>query len=219
MILEIKSISLYRNKKQIFDNFNLILKKNQTLLLVGENGVGKTSLMDMLVGLIEPEKGSVKINGISVNNITNKSDYFTYLPHKDSLKENLSVEENLRIWLDLNIKIINLREFQKKLEFFEIFQHKDQLIRNLSFGQRKKVSLTKLLFSTSKLWLLDEPFNGIDEKTVKALKKLLHSHTKKDGSILLSSHIDPKIKHSRKIILKKKIVNLNFKNIDRWEVL
>ena len=61
--------------------------------------------------------------------------------------------------------------------------------------------------------------SGIDENTVKTLKKLLHSHTKKDGSILLSSHIDPKIKHSRKIILKKKIVNLNFKNIDRWEVL
>ena len=218
MILEIKSISLYRNKKQIFDNFNLNLKKNQTLILIGENGVGKTSLMDIVAGLIRPEKGNVKINGVSVDDINDKSNYFTYLPHKDALKENLTVEENLRMWLDLNKKIISISEFNKKLKFFEIPEFKNQLIRNLSHGQRKKVSLTKFLFSEARLWLLDEPFNGIDKKTIQTLKKLLDNHIK-NGSTLLSSHIDSNMKFSRKIILKKNIVDFNRQNIDKWEKL
>ena len=219
MILEIKSISLYRNKKQIFDNFNLNLKKNQTLLLVGENGVGKTSIMDMAVGLIEPEKGTIKINGILINDIVRKRDYFTYLPHKDSLKENLTVQENLKIWLDLKEKVINKYKFHKNLKFFEIFQFKDQLVRNLSYGQKKKVSLTKLLFADTALWLLDEPFNGLDDKTVKSLKKLLKSHINQNGCTLLSSHIDPEIEFSKKVILKKNASKFNLKNIDIWEKL
>ena len=219
MILEIKSISLYRNKKQIFDNFNLILKKNETLLLVGENGVGKTSLMDLIVGLIEPEKGTIKINGVSVNDISNKRYHFTYLPHKDSLKENLTVQENLKIWLDLREKIINNQKFQEKLGFFEILKLKDQLVRNLSYGQRKKVSLTKLLFADTRLWILDEPFNGLDNKNSKILVKLLNSHIKEDGCTLLSSHIDPGIKFSKKITIKHYVKKFNLKNIDRWEKL
>ena len=110
MILEIKSIYLTRNRRLIFDNFNLKLKKSQIMILLGKNGSGKTSLLDLIVGLIKPQKGRIKINGIALEELGKlKKNLFTYLPHKDSLKENLTIKENLCIWLDLsNLKYVNL---------------------------------------------------------------------------------------------------------------
>ena len=219
MILEINSIYLYRNKKQIFDNFNLKLKKKQILLLVGENGVGKSSLMDMIVGLIQPNSGSVFIKGLHTNEICDKKKFFTYLPHKDSLKDNLTVEQNLTLWLELSSECFNAKDLDKKLKFFGLLGLKKQLVKTLSHGQRKKVSLTKLLMTNTDLWLLDEPFNGLDKKSCDLLKILLTKKISGEGAVLLSSHIDPKIKEGKKVFLKKKIKNYNHRFFDTWEKL
>ena len=94
------------------------------------------------------------------------------------------------------------------------------MVRNLSHGQKKKVSLSKLLFSNTKLWLLDEPLNGLDHNSHNILKKILLKHQNNQGSILISSHIDPKIKITKKIILKKKInKKLIDKSFNQWNKL
>ena len=119
-MLEVNSIYLCRNKKQILNNFNLKLKKKQVFLLVGENGSGKTSLMDSIAGLIEPDKGSIKINGINVSELGfSKRKLFTYIPHKNCLKENLSVNENLINWLKVSGIKINDNMYQKKIRKIE----------------------------------------------------------------------------------------------------
>ena len=103
MVLEIISVYFYRNKRKIFDNFNLKLKKSQIMILIGKNGVGKSSLFDLIVGILEPPSGIIKINNIPItDHYSNKRFLFTYLPHKDSLKDNLSVKENLEIWINLS---------------------------------------------------------------------------------------------------------------------
>ena len=71
-MLEVKSIYLNRNKKQILSNFNLVLKKKKMILILGENGVGKSSLLDTIVGLIKPQSGKILIDGKSVNDMENK---------------------------------------------------------------------------------------------------------------------------------------------------
>ena len=88
----------------------------------------------------------------------------------------------------------------KKFNIFDLFDIKDQLVNNLSHGQKKKVTLTKLLFSNTKLWIMDEPLNGLDQKSVKVFKVICEKHTKAGGAILFSSHIDPKLKITKKII-------------------
>ena len=85
--------------------------------------------------------------------------------------------------------------------------------------KKKKVSLTKLLFSNTKLWLLDEPFNGIDIKSSDILKKIMHNHLMDGGSILFSSHLQSNIKLTKKVILKKVTNKLTSKSIDNWELL
>ena len=139
------------------------------ILILGENGVGKSSLLDTIVGLIKPQSGKILIDGKSVNDMENKKkDYFTYIPHENCLKDSFSVEENIKLWLHLNSISCNEEQIDNKLKTFQLLDIKDQLVRNLSHGQKKKVNLTKLLFSKSKLWIMDEPLNGLDENLLKS---------------------------------------------------
>ena len=85
--------------------------------------------------------------------------------------ENFTVLENLKIWIELNSLKIKEEIIDQKLKIFKLKNIKDQLVRNLSHGQKKKVSLSKLLFSNTKLWLLDEPLNGLDQNSHNIFKK------------------------------------------------
>jgi len=133
------------------------------------------------------------------------------------LKENLSVNENLKSWLKLSNLKVNDNSYQKALNTFSIDNIQETLVKSLSHGQKKKVALTKLLFSKSKLWLLDEPLNGIDTKTITVLKKIMVQHIKKNGSILFSSHVKIDLKLTKRIILKKITDKLNYDLLNKWE--
>ena len=217
-MLEVSSIYLYRNRKQVFKDFSLNLKNSEIILLEGENGVGKTSLLNMISGLINPDKGFIKICRKSIIELGNqKKKIFTYIPDKNCLKENLSVNENLKSWLKLSNLKVNDNSYQKALNTFSIDNIQETLVKSLSHGQKKKVALTKLLFSKSKLWLLDEPLNGIDTKTITVLKKIMVQHIKKNGSILFSSHVKIDLKLTKRIILKKITDKFNYDLLNKWE--
>ena len=88
MVLEIISVYFRRNKRLIFHNFNLKLAKSQIIILIGENGVGKSSLFDLSVGILKPEKGVIKINEIPVNEIDQKKKII-YIPPSQRFAERL----------------------------------------------------------------------------------------------------------------------------------
>ena len=217
-MLEVNSIYLYRNRKQVFKNFSLNLKNSEIILLEGENGVGKTSLLNMVSGLIYPDKGFIKICKKNIIELgKEKKNTFTYIPDNNCLKENLSINENLKSWLSLSNLEVNNNNYQKTLNKFSLNGVQESLVKNLSQGQKKKVALTKLLFSKSKLWLLDEPLNGIDAKTTEILKQIMIQHIRQKGSILFSSHVRLNLKITRRIILKKITDKFNFELLDKWE--
>ena len=111
---------------------------------------------------------------------------FTYLPHKDSLKDYLTVEENLFNWLELIGVKIQKEKLSNSLKFFKLNELRNNLIGNLSQGQRKKVSLTKLLLSKCNLWILDEPFNSLDIDSINKTKKMICNHKANGVSVLLA---------------------------------
>jgi heme exporter protein A len=221
MILEIISISLLRNNKRIFKNFSLSLRKSQIASLIGKNGSGKTSLLDMIVGLISPNSGTIKIDGCDINEIGEEKKFkFVYLPFIDAFKENLSVQDNIKIWGKLSSLKFNQKTLEKKLEYFELLQLRDTYVGKLSQGQRKRVSLVKLLLSNCKLWLLDEPFNSLDKENMKKLKTLFLKHKADGGSVLLASHIEMDFKKTKKIFIKsKKNIFKVDNNSNTWDSL
>ena len=219
MVLEIISVYFRRNKRLIFHNFSLKLKKSQTLILIGNNGAGKTSLFELIVGLLEPTSGQIKIYNVETSNLDMpRRRFFTFIPHKDSLKDNLTILENLEAWLTISELNASKNSVQKSLKFYQLSDFKNSLVSNLSQGQRKKVSLSKLLLSQNKLWLLDEPFNGLDIQSVKKTKSLIEKHTLNGGSVILSNHISLSLKNSKKIFLSsKKLFEKNFAvKFDDW---
>lgn len=222
MVLEIISVFFYRNKRLIFDNFNLKLKKSQTMILIGSNGIGKTTLFELIVGILEPQKGIIKINNQLIQKMFEKKrKNFTYLPHKDGLKDNLTIIENIENWNYLSANKYDFEKLKSSLDYFDLFKIKDENVGNLSQGQRKKVSLSKLILSKNLLWLLDEPFNGLDSDSITKTKRILENHRKTGGAVLLSSHIDVKIKSSRKIVLNKlrQKKRRDIYEINSWEEL
>ena len=136
------------------------------------------------------------------------------------MRDSFSIEENIKIWLHLNSIKLNNKQIYKKLKIFDLHKIKDQLVRNLSHGQKKKVTLTKLLFSNSKLWIMDEPLNGLDEKSINIFKLICKEQIKKNGAILFTSHIDPKINLTKKVLLKKLSNNrMNNYSFNEWRKL
>ena len=221
MILEIISINLSRNKKIIFKNFCMKVKSSEIVTLIGRNGSGKTSLLEMIVGLLKPESGAIKINSLSIEEIgERKRDQFIYIPHEDALKEDLTINENLQIWANLASINLSKKLFEKSLDYFSLSEIKHILVGKLSEGQKKKIALTKLLLINCSLWILDEPFNSLDKESVEILKKLFLSHKKNGGVVLFASHIDIKIRGKINVFLKPpKTPLLKTTKIDDWEAL
>ena len=192
------------------------------MILIGSNGIGKTTLFELIVGILEPQKGIIKINNQLIQKMFEKKrKNFTYLPHKDGLKDNLTIIENIENWNYLSASKYDFVKLKSSLDYFDLFKIKDENVGNLSQGQRKKVSLSKLILSNNLLWLLDEPFNGLDSDSIIKTKRILENHRKNGGSVLLSSHIDVKIKSSRKIVLNKlrQKRRRDISEINSWEEL
>ena len=221
MILEIISINLSRNKKIIFKDFCLKIKNSEIVTLIGRNGSGKTSLLEMIVGLLKPESGTIKINSIDIEDIgERKRDQFIYIPFEDALKEDLTICENLQIWANLACINLSKKLFEKSLDYFSLSEIKNVLVGKLSQGQKKKIALTKLLLINCSLWILDEPFNSLDKESIEILKKLFLSHKKNGGVILFASHIDIKINGKINVLLKPpKTPLVKTTKIDHWEAL
>lgn len=221
MILKIDSICIRRNKKILFDNLSLNLKKSQILFLKGSNGIGKTSLLDAISGLLNPEKGEIYITDyLSRNKKKLDKRSFFYLGHDFCLKDNLTVIENLIIWAKLCGKSATKKNIIQKLKYFKINNLINIPIYKLSQGQKRKVSLCKLLFDSRKIWILDEPTSGLDVSSTQNFLKLLRSHVRKEGSVIITSHIDLNIKPTHTIDLNKQKVKIKSQlNFNTWNHL
>ena len=121
-------------------------------------------------------------------------------------------------WLELIDIKIRKENLSNSLKFFKLNNLRNNLIGNLSQGQRKKVSLTKLLLTNCNLWILDEPFNGLDEDSIKKTKKMICNHKANGGSVLLASHINLNIEGSKRMFIKSPTLKISNKaNFDTWE--
>ena len=163
------------NDKKLFHNLSFYVNKGEALHICGSNGSGKSTLIRIILGITSQTKGNFNYGN------TKK---ICYLGHKNALKSYLSVADNL-ILLDLDDHI-ELDPYLKKLELKELL---DITVANLSFGQQKKLALLRIFLNDSDLIILDEPFVGLDKKTLDLVIDFLDKELDAKKGIIYTSHI------------------------------
>ena len=188
--LEITQLTKIYDKKEAVKNISFKINKNEIIGILGPNGCGKTTTIGMILGLLKPSKGTVLINGISIedkrvellNDINFISPYIE-LPKKLSVKQNLEVYGRLYDVTNLKSKIEELTE---RLRLNEIIY---KITGELSSGQKNRVSLAKSIINNPKVLLLDEPTASLDPETGDFVRGFLEDYQNENkASILLASH-------------------------------
>ena len=194
-VLELNKISLKFGKKTILDNLNLKLNNGEILGLLGPNGVGKSSIFNLITGLIEPNYGSIIINSEIVNNypIYKRTLQFKigYVPQYGGFFHDLTVYDNLKAIAQIKIKNQSYRneKINSLISKFELDPIADIKAGLLSGGQKKKLVIAIALLSEPKLLLLDEPFAALDVMTIKTLQEIIVGlQSKNNISIILCDH-------------------------------
>jgi|TARA_B110000977_G_scaffold191947_1_gene264792 heme exporter protein A len=194
--LEINDLECIRNEKSIFQNLTFKVESSQTILITGKNGSGKTSLLRIIAGFIVNYKGEILFNSKKINDFNKLIADFKFVGQKNSLKENLTVQQNIELWQYLYQTTIDIDQITGPLNI-KSFLDKD--VSSLSDGQRKRVSLSRLTISQSKVWLLDEPLVYLDADKVKLLGSLIDKHNKDGGMTIYSSNTKNNLDYNKLI--------------------
>jgi len=185
--LQGSDLSCVRDDRVLFEELCFELNSGQVLLLEGENGSGKTSLLRILCGFREPDAGQVLWCGNAIND-SQYYDDMAYVGHLDGVKKELTVLENLKVSLALGQS--GEYSIAQALAKVQLADFDDALVQTLSAGQKRRLSLVRLLITHNTLWILDEPFTSLDKQGISLIESLMTEHCNKGGMIILTSHHD-----------------------------
>ncbi|MFW6124038.1 MAG: LPS export ABC transporter ATP-binding protein [Acidobacteriota bacterium] len=181
------------NQRRVVQDVYIKVKSGFIAGLLGRNGAGKTTTFRMVTGLNAPDKGSIFLDNEDISHLstTQRSEKgIIYLPQENSVFIKTSVENNLKMILEL--KGYNKDEQEKTtnnlLSEMALLSLAKQSAHSLSGGERRKLEISRSLALTPKFLLLDEPFTGIDPLTIIELQKILNNLKNKGIGILLSDH-------------------------------
>ncbi len=187
--LIVKNLTCLRNHRLLFRGINFTLNPGEVLHIHGENGVGKSSLLRILCGLLEPAEGEILWQGqlSSADSIQYKRN-IGYLGHKLGLKDRLTVAENIKIFIDSKNTEQREQLIDEVLNRMGIFNLKNHLCETLSAGQKQRTAISRLLAKKCTVWLLDEPFTSIDIAGIDVLETVIQEHINEGGIVVLTSH-------------------------------
>ena len=198
----LRDIYLTRGLNTIFSSLDIEFLCPGLNIIKGEHGSGKTSLLMMISTLLQEDKGTIiRFGKLKKNNWLNEH---ILIKQNSSLSDELTIEENLKIWCGLKGWDFNTDKIQKSLEHFGILKYKNFFVSECSSGIKKKAELCKLNFEESfklKCWLLDEPLNHLDQNGILFLKKIMDKFINMNGTILQTSH-EKKINHKNFKLIK-----------------
>ena len=195
-MLLVNNIYFKRQSKLILKDVNLSIPPKGIIHLTGNNGVGKTTLLKIICKILNPDDGEIFWNGKNIKK--NHYDYcknITFILDQNTSNENLTVYENIIFWKKIFSSQIKINEIESILEVLGLLEYKNTSTIHLSFGEIKKLELIRLIIEQKKLWVLDEPFIGLDLKSVEIIIQTITNHIELNGMVIFTSHTLPTIRN------------------------
>ena len=204
-MLKVNDLVKYYGKNIGIEGLSFNLSEGEILGIIGTNGSGKTTTFRLLLRLLLPDKGTLKLNDHDLEDLDNKT--FGYLPEERSVYRDLKVAEQISFLAKL--KQINDNEITERLSFWlnrlEIDEYRNRKIKELSKGNQQKVQLICALIHDPLIVILDEPLTGLDIINVRLFKKIINELKQAGKMVMISSHQYEYIEEfCEKIILLKK---------------
>ena len=202
--LETRNVTKTFGKLKALDDVNFNLYQGKIHGLLGENGAGKSSLMNILSGIYQPDKGSIYLDGEKqkILNPDFASKLGIGMVHQEfRLVESFSIKDNLTLSKSNIYKNDFLKSFKKYSEIFALNVNENEIISNLSVGEKQKIEIMKLIFNDSRIMLLDEPTAVLTPQETSQLKNSLVTLAQEDmKTIVLITHKLKEIKEFTEIV-------------------
>ena len=178
-MLRVKDLICFRGDRALFEAVSFSLNIGDILQVCGPNGSGKTTLMRTLVGLYKNYTGCFDWDLPSPP---------LYLGHRPGINENLTPRENIKWVFELNNQHIKSADIEEAIRQVGLAESAHICCSDLSFGQKKRVALAPFCLGKNSLWIMDEPFSGIDGVGITLIEELFRKRSLWGGSIIFSSH-------------------------------
>lgn len=191
-VLKIENLSGGYNRKKIIENINIEIPKGSITALIGLNGAGKSTTIKHILGLLRPMDGEIKVNGITIRENNEKyRKSISYIPESPVLYDELTLEEHIN--LTAMAYGLNMKEAWEKadvlLKLFKLSDKKKFFPVHFSKGMKQKVMIICSFFVEPNLYIIDEPFLGLDPIAINDLINLMCEKRDNGASILMSTHI------------------------------
>ncbi len=194
--LVLHDVAVARAGMPLAAHLSFTLSSGELLFLQGANGGGKSTLLEVLAGLLPPYAGEITLDDAPLRRHPEYPHAITYIGHRIGLRSALTVRDNVAFWARLGQ---GEETIDAALEYFDLAPIADMPCRLLSAGWQQRVALTRLLTMGGFLWLLDEPTANLDEEGVSLLHSLVVTRLEQRGMVIMSSHA--KIEESQHRIL------------------
>jgi ABC-2 type transport system ATP-binding protein len=190
--VEVSRISKSFNGKFVVNDISFNILPGEIFGLIGPNGSGKTTIIRMLLDIIRPDSGAIRMRDSKLSE--EMKDKIGYLPEERGLYRKLTVMDTLMYLSALKNKT-NKERTEELLEIMGMLSHKDKKISELSKGMQQKIQIIAAIIHDPDIIILDEPFSGLDPVNMKLVQDMMLDLKKEGKTILISTHMMDKVEH------------------------